>query len=239
MGRIGPALLLAALLTAELCSTARAQDTNPNNCNGVDWDEERALAVSKVIAKPRVNFVKSPYDDDFKAASCPADTEACRRKAYVVTGDLVLTGVTRNSFTCVSFQSPLATKQTWTTGWLPSAALAPVAPMPNPSMQDWLGTWYHPGGPVTITRGDGDKLHVVGGITVPTARDFHTGEFDATVTPGTDTIAFADDGTIAFSDPSAGCRVRMQRIGPWLMIEDNGGCGGAAVSFTGFYRRKK
>ena len=31
----------------------------------------------------------------------------------------------------------------------------------------------------------------------------------------------------------------MQRIGPWLMVVDNAGCGGAGVSFTGFYHRKK
>jgi hypothetical protein len=29
----------------------------------------------------------------------------------------------------------------------------------------------------------------------------------------------------------------MQRIGQWLMVEDNAQCGGAGVSFTGFYRR--
>ena len=47
---------------------ASAYDANdPSNCNGVDWDETRILAVSKVIADPRVNFIKSPYDDDFKA----------------------------------------------------------------------------------------------------------------------------------------------------------------------------
>ena len=31
-------------------------------------------------------------------------------------------------------------------------------------------------------------------------------------------------------------RWRMQRVGPYLMVEDDGGCGG--VSFTGLYRRK-
>jgi hypothetical protein len=36
-----------------------------------------------------------------------------------------------------------------------------------------------------------------------------------------------------------GCRVRMQRIGPWLLVEDNGGCGGSGVTFSGLYRRKK
>lgn len=31
----------------------------------------------------------------------------------------------------------------------------------------------------------------------------------------------------------------MQRIRPWLLVVDNAGCGGAGVSFTGLYRRKK
>jgi hypothetical protein len=33
--------------------------------------------------------------------------------------------------------------------------------------------------------------------------------------------------------------VRMQRIGTRLLVEDNSGCGGAGVSFLGFYRRKR
>ena len=33
--------------------------------------------------------------------------------------------------------------------------------------------------------------------------------------------------------------MRMQRIGSWLLVEDNGGCGGAGVSFTGLFRRQK
>ena len=42
------------------------------------------------------------------------------------------TGKTFGAFTCVSYQSPKAKKQVWTTGWLPSAALEPVWPMPAP-----------------------------------------------------------------------------------------------------------
>jgi hypothetical protein len=30
----------------------------------------------------------------------------------------------------------------------------------------------------------------------------------------------------------------MQRIDALLVVEDNGGCGGELVTFTGFYRRK-
>ena len=56
-------------------SAASAYDaTDPANCTGIGWDDARPLTVARVTGQPRVNFVKSPYDDDFKAASCPAPT---------------------------------------------------------------------------------------------------------------------------------------------------------------------
>jgi hypothetical protein len=238
VGQIGPAVLFSAVLMAGSASAYDAYD--PSNCNGVDWDDKRTLVVSKV-ARPQVNFIKSPYDDDFKASGCPADTAACRRKSYLVAGDLVLTGKTQGDFTCVAYEQPLARKQIWATGWLPSAALTPVAAMPAPKPSDWIGTWSHPGGQITISRsGDAGRLSITGEMVVPTARDVHTGELQATATPGKDTIAFADDGSIAFDkSEAAGCRVRMQRVEQSLMVEDNSGCGGAAVTFTGLYRRNK
>ena len=230
-------LFLNAVLFAGSASAYDAYD--PNNCNGVDWDDKRALVVSKVTASARVNFIKSPYDDDFTAAACPAATDACRKKSYLVTGDLVLVGKTQGDFTCASYQSPLAKKQIWTTGWLPGAALASVAPMPSPKTADWVGTWYHPGGSIGIKRGAGGKLRIEGEMVVPGARDVHTGAIEAQVMPGKDTIAFMDDGSIPFEKADEGeCRVRMQRFDSWLMVEDNDGCGGAGVSFTGLYRRK-
>ncbi|HXZ22393.1 MAG TPA: hypothetical protein VEH78_06480 [Pseudolabrys sp.] len=238
-------LFLGAVLFA---SSASAYDPyDPANCNGgaewddkgAEWGDKRVLVVSKVTAKPRVNFVKSPYDDDFKAEICPAATDACRKSAYLVTGDLVLTGRTHGEFTCVSYHSPLSNKRIWATGWLPSVALTPVAPMQSPKVSDWVGNWrqgsYVGGGLVEIKAEGHGKLHIEAGILVPTARDFHNGVFEAHVTPQGDTLAFEDDA----NNYGSGCQVRMQRIGPWLLIEDNGGCGGAAVTFTGLYRRTK
>ena len=230
------AAIIGLLLSAVLARHASAYDAyDPANCNGADWDDNLALTVSKVTAQPRVNFVKSPYDDDFKAAACPAATRACQKKSYLVTGDLVLVGRTRGDFTCVSYQSPLAKKQIWADGWLPSVALTPVAPMPSPKPSDWIGTWCNPGCRIEIRNGDGGKLQVEGEGIFPTARDFHNGAFKAQVAPQDNTIAFADDG----SNYGEGCQVRMQRIGPLLLVVDNSGCGGAGVSFTGLYRRKE
>lgn len=232
-------IILSAMLVASSASAYDAYD--PRNCIGVDWDDGHAVVAAQVTASPRVNFVKSPYDDDFKAAACPAANAACRKASYLVPGDVVLSGRTVGEFTCVSYQSPAAKKPVWTRGWLPSAALRPLAPSPAPAASDWLGTWMQPGGTIEIARGGlGGRLHVEGEMVVPTARDVHTGVIDAQVKPGADTIAFLDDGWLPFETKcDSGCRVRMQRVGPYLMVEDNGDCGGAGVSFTGLYRRTR
>jgi hypothetical protein len=210
------------------------------NCIGVDWDDKSVLVVSKVTAAPRANLVKSPYDDDFKAKTCPAATDACRRKSFLVTGDLVLTGKTRGNFTCVSYQSPTERRPSWTTGWLPTAAITPVSPTAAPQEEDWIGNWDHPHGSIEIKRGGlGGRLKIEGIMVVPTAQDFHNGVISAEAKPEKDTIAFLNDGTLPFETKCEdACRVRMQRIGSLLIVEDNNDCGGAGVSFTGFYHRK-
>jgi hypothetical protein len=224
-------LLFDVAFVAGAASAHVAEDSG--NCNGVEWREDGALVVSKVTAVPRVNFVKSAYDDDFKATACPSPSDGCRKESYLVTGDLVLVGKTRGDFTCVAYQSPQSKKQTWTTGWLPSAALTPVAPSPSPTQSDWIGAWRQPGGHIEISEGDGGKLNVEGGMTVPTpAGDFQNGDFKARVAAQS-ALSFTDEGV--YGD---GCHIRMQRIDSWLLVEDNGGCGGAGVTFTGLYRRE-
>ena len=105
-------LLGLAVFTCGLSLSALAE-SDPNTCIGVDFDAKRPLTASRVTARPHVNFVKGSDDD----AGCPAGTEACRKKAFVVPGDIVLTGRAQGAFTCVAYQSFHARKQDWTTGW--------------------------------------------------------------------------------------------------------------------------
>lgn len=222
---------------------ASSDSYHPNdvrNCIGVDWDDKHALTLAKVTASPRVNFVKSPYDDDFKALTCPAASDACRKASYLVTGDLVLVGKTQGTFTCVAYQMPGAKRHIFTEGWLPSTALTPVAPKASTAMSDWIGTWEHPHGTIEIKPGGiGGRLQIEGFMLVPTAHDFHNGAISAQVMPAKDLIAFQDDGWMPFDKVCEdACRMRMQRVGPLLLVEDNGDCGGAGVSFTGLYHRK-
>jgi hypothetical protein len=240
-------LFSAPIFTSPISSEAGQGAYDPRNCNGVEWDDNDTLALARVTAGPRVNFVRSPQDREAAADNCPAAGEACRKKSYLVTGDLVLTGRTRGDFTCVSYQSTAkgavrtqVWTHGWTHGWLPRAALTGLAPTPSPDIADWLGTWNQPHGTIEIKAGGiGGRLQIDGLMMVPTARDFHNGTLDAQVLPSKDGIAFLNDGWLPFETKcDSGCRVRMRRVGPWLLVQDNGDCGGAGVSFTGLYRRK-
>jgi hypothetical protein len=107
-------------------------------------------------------------------------------------------------------------------------------------MSDWIGNWEHPHGTIEIKSGGiGGRLQIEGFALVPTVHDFHNGSISAQVKPEKDSIAFMNDGWMPFETvcPDA-CKVRMRRIGPYLLVEDNLDCGGAGVSFTGLYHRK-
>ena len=154
---IGAGLLLGTVLTAGSASAYDAYDQQ--NCNGVGWDDKRALVVSKVIAKPRVNFIKSPYDDDFKAANCPADTEAvpeeglsCHRRR----------GADRQDARRVHLRFvPVATGEKADLDDRLAAAVTALVPVNADAgrrrRRDWIGTWSHPGGDIEIKKSRGRK----------------------------------------------------------------------------------
>ena len=221
-------------LTVGIAVPARAE-SDPRACNGIDFDVKSPLVASKVSARPHVNFIKGSDDD----AACPTNKEACRKKAYLVPRDVVLSGRAQGTFTCVAYQSFHTRKQNWTTGWLPTSSLTPFEPMPSPKAADWIGDWSHPGGTISITRGDAGKLSIEGEHTCVAAQSVHSGVLSAAVVPLPGMIAFADDGSGPFEKAEEGqCLFRMQRVGLWLLVEDNMQCGGSMVTFTGLYRRE-
>jgi hypothetical protein len=82
-------------------------------------------------------------------------------------------------------------------------------------------------------------LSIEGEQTYPAAGGAHSGVLGATVAPTQGIIAFADNGSTPFEKGEEGqCLVRMQRVGAWLLVEDNMQCGGSMVTFTGLYRRE-
>jgi hypothetical protein len=225
----------AVLLTLAALGSATA-DEAPVDCFGVDFDRQHPVAIGKITAaKPRDYFVKNASDN----AACPADTDACQDNAYLIPGNLVMLGKTNAAYACVAYESAQAKQPRWTNGWLPAASLSPVALAPAPARADWTGDWRHASGAITIANGANGTLTIHGEAFYQAAQDVHTGVIDARAKPAQGLLAFADDGSVAFDKASAdSCLVRMRRVEALLVVEDNGGCGGALVTFTGFYRKK-
>jgi hypothetical protein len=237
---VAVALVGAALLLFGAFAPAAA-DEGPGDCFGVDFDPQHPVPIGKIAAdKPRVYFLKNAADDP----ACPASTTACQQKACLVPGNLVLIGKTFSdksnvAYACVVYESSQAKKVQWTKGWLPAASLVPVSAAPAPTNSDWTGDWVHASGNITIDNGAKGALDIHGEAFYAAAMNVHTGVIAATATPARGLLEFADDGTIAFDSKDAECLVRMQRVDALLVVEDNGGCGGALVTFTGLYQKKK
>lgn len=230
--------LAAIFLLLVSVPAVAAADEAAGDCFGVDFNLAHPIAIAKMIAnRPQIHFLKNTTDD----AACPADTAACERPAYLVPGDLVLIGKTHGAFTCVAYQSAADPKPNWTNGWLDSAAMTPVLPAAAPSRADWIGRWIHGGGHIVIKPARRGALSVRGEAFYNAALNVHTGVIDATAEPEHGLLQFADDGSVPFDRASGSdeaCLVRMQRVEQLLVVEDNGGCGGVMVTFTGFYRKR-
>jgi hypothetical protein len=227
---------VAAALSALMAAPALAEDA-PGDCIGFDFDATKPAVIARVTAAvPKAYFVRNASD----VASCPADTAACRGRAYLVPGDLVMAGKANGAYTCVAYQAIHSAAQGWTNGWIASASLAAVAPAPASQLADWIGTWRHVSGKITIKAAKDGKLAITGEHVYPVAGGVRTGEIGAEARPAGGILAFVDGEDTPVDKAKEGdCLVRMQRVDALLVVEDNGQCGGVMVTFAGFYQRKR
>ena len=235
--------LVAVWATLVVCAPALA--AGPVQCGGwEDLEPATKIALAAVSGSGRVNFVKS----DAEQAGCPGAQPACIRKGFVVGGDEVIVSAQEGAYSCAQYVSA---KGLETTGWLPAAMLAPLRASGPYAAGDWLGTWSgNPEQSITIKPGKGAGGLVAHGDATWGSLDpervkrggVNIGEFDAALRAGGDGVSFAigDKGeTLAYDKGEEfTCKVRMRRLGPFLMVQDNRQCGGNNVSFTGNYRRK-
>ena len=200
---------------------------------------QHPVTIAKIIAdKPLVHFVKNASDN----AACPADAGDRQDSAYLVPGDLMLVGKTRGAYSCVSYQSAADRKEHWTVGRVRSTSLTPVLPTPSALARGLDRPLDSSWRKITIKKGPRDRLRIGGEAIYPAAESVHNGVIHATAAPANGILQFAGDGSVPFNQASADagdCLVRMQRVADLLVVQDNERCGGATVTFTGFYRRKQ
>jgi hypothetical protein len=233
---------LGGLVLALAAGPAPAQT---QDCSGFDeLGPDAALSIAAVADPgPRVNFIKNGST----AKGCPSGTEACRERAFLVPGDQVIVSSTNGAFACATYVSA---KGLTRAGWLPATALRMGAEPAAVRMADWVATWTAPEQQITIKAARGGLLDVDGDATFGALDPervkrgaVNMGQVSGTAKPEGAVLAFAmgnDDRTLPFDEGGEfNCRIRLRLVGSFLLAEDNRQCGGANVSFSGAYRRKK
>ena len=217
--------ILAALAAAWLpLSPAQAQVTDEDMCrNGLFPSQQDFRLATVGGTAPRLYFF-----NDWNG--CPQKGASCQTKAYVVPGDRLLLGKTHGEWTCAWYQG----KSHETVGWVPNRDLVVQA---GAAVQaaDWLGKWkevYKGPGHLRVSR-SGSAWHVDGETRWIGQNTENFGGISGELKVS---------GRHAHVDPAAGkeafdCGADMVRIGEFLIVHDNGQCGGMNVRFDGLYTR--
>jgi hypothetical protein len=150
-------------------------------------------------------------------------------------------------YVCAVFKSQAGTE---TRGWLPRAALQIVPPEPAPARQ-WDGKWERDRDAQIVIKSNQDEVEVSGNA-IWGSHDpqrvrrgaIHVGELSGKGRPRGHSLAIGYDPDRSGFPPAKdeardGCAAKLELYGRYLMVEDDGGCGGINVSFTGIYVQMK
>lgn len=195
----------------------------PNWCrNGHFPSRAEEFSIFKVNGDSKTRAYFYGDDDD-----CPNGAN-CRKKAYVVGGDEILTAGTYGEFVCAWYQPE---KGSETVGWIRMDDVRPGYGDEGPA--SWTGKWVFAENDLTIESIAEGQLSVKGNAFWKGVGDnIHIGEVDDNGTPSDHTLSLG-------GEDKYDCRVKMTRIGKYLVVSDNKQCGGVNVSFDGVYLRKK
>lgn len=203
---------------------------NPENyCrNGFFPRESSVYQMAKIIGKKgdRIYFYGDERDD------CPSGKN-CRLKSYVIPNDEVIVSRTFGNFACVWFQPK---KGSETVGWIEVDKFELIETNQNPDLKNWLGEWRYYDNSIVISKSKTpDLLDIKGNAFWKGLGDnIHIGELDDTSKPSENKLKLGENDTSEYA-----CKVSMQLVGKYLIASDNLNCGGANVTFSGVYRKKR
>ena len=215
---------------------------------GAAGDAGTTPQLATVTPGGRVHFVKGS-----EQPGCPGASAACAMGAFVVDGDVVVVSTTTGDSACATFTGP-GPKTVSTSGFLPRGQLgAPPVAAPINASSAWAGSWSSGDErTITIKPKSESRIAIEGGASWGShdpervkRGGVNVGDIAAEVSITEGVVAFAIDGDttkpfdLKRDDNSDVCRVKLWRLGPYLVAEDNLRCGGMNVTFTGVYRKAK
>ncbi len=197
----------------------------PNNCRGglyTAQDVEFKVARVKGRKNARAYF----YGDD---NDCP-DGKNCRQKAYVIAGDEVIVARSYGEFSCAWYPPK---KGFETVGWIRTNQLA-FENQKSVDPRSWAGEWFYAENSIKLIPGKTPGSFFIKGNAFwkGVGDNVHIGELDYSGSPKGDTLR------VGAGKDKYDCRVKMWRLGKYLLVTDNKMCGGVNVSFDGVYIRR-
>jgi hypothetical protein len=169
---------------------------------------------------------------EHEASYCSTSPRECARRSYVVPGDLVVTGTSRDGYICASFFA----KTKLVSGWIEASRLRRHDD-PAPNLQDWTGEWTNGWwGRIRLSR-LGDRVKV-SGFAQWQQFDINARPIRGGITTGGVEGTARPQGTLLYiSEGDDSCTVTMRLLVGKLFVRDNRSCGGLNVTFTGVYER--
>jgi hypothetical protein len=221
MRRLIASLFVAPLVAVLGAAAARAEPA-PITC---DLFQMSQPGRAQVIGAGRLHFIKD-------GEGCPDETASCQKRSYVMPGDVLLTGVDDDGFTCAYF--PNHARGVW--GWVKSDRLQTLPAFPTPTLADWAGVWTDDNDTVRL-RPQGGQLVAEGTAFAGTAQP------PAGTAPGATMAGVAvlreNFAMLQRRQGRHDCIVSVTLMGDALEVADDGDCGSAKASFDGEYHRAK
>jgi hypothetical protein len=230
-----PSATFLSLFVASVHST-------PINCE--DWNEDtpNQAAVARITTtQPRLHFIAARSK---RLPVCPSLGSTCELKAFLLPGDEVLVNVTEQGpYVCATYKTQ---NGVMTRGLLPRVALRVASPAEIPAQQ-WEGKWRRDSEAEIVMESRNEEVEISGtatwGGSDPERRKrgaINTGELNGTGKPRGQVLAVGYDPERSAFPPSENeapdiCAAQLELLGRYLLVEDNGKCGGLNVSFTGVY----
>lgn len=135
----------------------------------------------------------------------------------------------RRKGSCVLVVLPWKGKLWTMSGWIPASRWRPADSSPQAWAQ-WVGVWQNETAKITVQSQDDGQLdikgHAVRDLGIGTGEIF--GDFEVVGRP--------QNGVVTGDGRNSGCKAAVRLLGDYLVVDDNGACGGIGVSFFGMYR---